>query len=105
MRSLILVCAMGLACFFVPGCKSGEKGASASDVAASENQTYDCPMCKDKVVWSYNTKGLPTGKTIEHSCPSCKKVWGATLSAGNTCADCGKGDHVCPACAKAGGGK
>ena len=101
MRSVAMICVLGLmSCLLIPGCKTGEK-ASAAD-----GGSYTCPMCKDKVVWSYNAKGLPqSGKKIEHSCPMCKMAWTANASDKNACAECAKKEMACPVCSakKAGG--
>ena len=102
MRSLLLVCAVGILGLALSSCCESEKSQAA---AVEQSKTYQCTACKDKVTWMYNSKGLPTGfKKVEHTCPSCKNPWGANLSTASTCGECAKGEKMCPECHKKQGG-
>ena len=91
---LVLIFALGMGGWLISGCRgNGQK------TGGETAKTYDCPACKDKVSWMYNSKGLPTGfKTVEHTCPSCKRAWWTNLSTTNTCSECARVEKLCPTC-------
>ena len=93
MRVLLLLGVFFLSAWAVTGC-------SSSQTVTDEVKSYQCPSCKDKLVWSYNTKGLPTGKQVEHSCPGCKRGWASNVSLQSMCTECGKEHLNCPMCQK-----
>ena len=106
MRSVLFVCFVSVIGWGLAGCDCcGDKDDGATAAARHEaTKTYECTACQDKVTWMYNSKGLRTGfKKVEHSCPSCKRAWGANLSTTNTCAECAKTEKMCPTCLAKGG--
>ena len=102
MRTSVWVCALVLGCWALQGCCCDDK--KTGQTAVETPKAYNCPACKDKVTWMYNSKGLPTGfKKVEHTCPSCKKAWGANVSSANACGECAKAEKMCPTCMAKGG--
>ena len=100
MRSILFVTFAGLMVLALSSCKTS--GTAESGPAAADASTYQCPMCKETMAWSYSSKTFGQDKVMTHNCPACKKTWMSGMSAGNTCLECAKAEHMCPMCMKAG---
>lgn len=92
MRSALLVSVLALVFGTLSGCTTEQ---------VVETKPYECPTCKDTIVWKYrSTKPwIVEGKEVVHSCPDCKKEWSANVKTSSTCAMCATATMTCPTCA------